>query len=328
MFYYLLANCFSALSNNLCKYLTLTGNALEGERPLTIILHTDLINLFIYSILFLRFKKQNKVDFTLKETFCNKEEIVQILLFSIPVFASSYKLILMERIHLSNLEISAMVKPFLVCILAIFFLKEKFKTYYIWYALMACFGFCVSNYNKFNSSHMLWLVSFIIIASIGDATRRYYCRRKKNPMQAWCVEFFIFFIYGFVILLICPLLKYFFPTVFPSLDKYSFSFSILFNPFTWLISFITLSHHLSAIYGVKRSPSVTALEFVNFSKVIFTLIFSYLFLGQLPKSTEVTLFGSTFNFPNQIAGAVIIALTLVLFNKRVRNDKTSFESQN
>ena len=171
---------------------------------------------------------------------------------------------------------------------------------------------------------MLWLVSFIIIASIGDATRRYYCRRKKNPMQAWCVEFFIFFLYGFVILLICPLLK----GIYPGLGKYSFSFSILFNPFTWLISLITLSHHLSAIYGVKRAPSVTALEFVNFSKVIFTLIFSYLFLGQLPRSTEITLFGSTFNFPNQIAGAVIIAITLVFFNRRVRNDKTSFESPN
>ena len=322
MFYYLLANCFSALSNNLCKYLTLAGNALEGERPLTIILHTDMINLFLYSIIYFYYKKQNKIDFTLKETFCTKEEVGQILLFSIPIFAASYKLVLMEKIHLSNLEISAMVKPFLVCILAMFLLKEKFKTYYIWYALLACFGFCVSNYSKFNSNHMLWLVSFIIIASIGDATRRYYCRRKKNPMQAWCVEFFIFFLYGFVILLICPLLK----GIYPALGKYSFSFSILFNPFTWLISLITLSHHLSAIYGVKRAPSVTALEFVNFSKVIFTIIFSYLFLGQLPKSTEITLFGSTYNFPNQIAGAVIIAITLVLFNRRVRNDKTSFET--
>ena len=320
MIYYLLANCFSALSNNLCKYLTLNGNALAGERPLTIILHTDLINLFIYSIIFLRFKKQNKVDFTLKETFCTKEELYQILLFSIPVFASSYKLILMENIHLSNLEISAMVKPFLVCILAMFFLKEKFKTYYIWYALMACVGFCISNYNKFNSDHMLWLISFIIIASIGDATRRYYCRKKKNPIQAWCVEFFIFFLYGFVILLVCPLLKYCFPDVFPRLDKYSFSFSILFNPFTWLISFITLSHHLSAIYGVKRAPSVTALEFINFSKVIFTLIFSYIFLGQTPKYTEVTLFGTTFNFHNQIFGAIVIAITLIFFNRRVRKD--------
>ena len=166
MFYYLLANCFSALSNNLCKYLTLAGNALEGERPLTIILHTDMINLFLYSIIYLYYKKQNKIDFTLKETFCTKEEVGQILLFSIPIFAASYKLVLMEKIHLSNLEISAMVKPFLVCILAMFFLKEKFKSYYIWYALLACFGFCVSNYSKFNSNHMLWLVSFIIIASI------------------------------------------------------------------------------------------------------------------------------------------------------------------
>ena len=321
MFYYLLANCFSAFSNNLCKYLTIDGNSLGGEKPLTIILHTDILNLFLFSFIYFYFKYKGKVDFTLKETFCTKEEVVQILLFSIPVFASSYKLLLMENIHLSSLEIAAMIKPFLVCIFATFLLKEKFKLYYLYYGFFICLGFMISNYNKISIDHIFWLLSFILIASVGDTTRRYYCVKKKNPLQGWCVEFFIFFLYGFVILLVCPLLNYIFPTIFYGLGKYKFSFDIFFNPFTWLISLITLSHHLSAIYGVKRASSVTSLEFINFSKVIFTLIFSYIFLGDVPYCSKVCLFGFCFNFYNQIFGAFVISITLLFFSLRVKRDK-------
>lgn len=321
MLYYLLANCFSALSNNICKYVTLYSDSLSGQKPLTIILHTDILNLFLFSFIYFYHKSKGKVDFTLKETFCTKQEVIQVLLFSIPVFASSYKLLLMEKIQLSSLEISAMIKPFLVCVFATFLLKEKFRLYYIWYGLIICCGFLISNYNKISTDHIYWLLSFIIIASIGDTTRRYYCRKMKNALQGWCVEFFIFFLYGFVILLVCPFLNYLFPSIFPNLGKYEFSFEILFNPFTWLISFITLSHHLSAIYGVKRASSVTSLEFINFSKVIFTLIFSYLLLGQAPYSSKVSILGFEFNFYNQIFGAIIIAITLAFFTFRVNIDR-------
>ena len=323
MIFYLLANCFSAFSNNLCKFFTITDNFLKDEKPLTIILHADIINLFLFSFVYIYYKKKNKVDFTLKETFCNKDELIQILLFSIPIFASSYKLMLMERIQLNSLEISAMVKPFLVCIIAVFLLKEKFNMYYIWYGLLICFGFLVSNYNKISSDHIYWLISYIIIAAIGDATRRYYCKKKKNHLQAWCVEFFIFFLYGFTMLLILPLINYIFPSKFQTLGKYVFSFKLLFSPYTWLISFITMSHHLCTIYGVKRAKSVTSLEFINFSKVIFTIIFSYLLLNHYPRTTEINIFDKTFNFPNQIIGAIIIAITLLFFTRRVNSEKNN-----
>lgn len=322
MLYYLLANCFSALSNHLCKYLTLPGNPLSGQKPLTIILHTDILNLFIFGFIYFYSKAKGKVDFTLKETFCTKDEIKQVLLFSITIFAASYKLLLMASIQLSSLEISAMIKPFLVCIFATFLLKEKFKFYYLWYGFFICLGFLISNYHhKMAVDHIYWLLSFVIIASVGDTTRRYYCRKKKNYLQGWCVEFFIFFLYGFLILLICPFLKYLFPTVFPNLDNYKFSFKLLFSPFTLMISFITLLHHLAAIYGVKKAKSVTSLEFVNFSKVVFTLIFSYIFFDQLPHWTIISIFGLHFKFYYQIFGALVICITLVLFSYRLNKDK-------
>ena len=323
MLYYLLANCLSALANNLCKYLTLDSNGLGGQKPLTIILHADIINLFLFSFVYFYYKRKGKVDFTFKETFCTKDEFIQVLLFSIPVFAASYKLVLMENIQISSLEISAMIKPFLVCILATFLLKEKFRSYYILYGFLICVGFLISNYNKISTNHIYWLLSYIIIGSVGDTTRRYYCRKKKNPFQGWCVEFVIFFLYGFVILLVCPLIKYLFPNAPDSLNKYRFSFSIFLNPYTILISLVTFGHHLAAIYGVKKASSVISLEFVNFSKVIFTLIFSYLFLSQSPYSSKVTIFGVCFNFHNQIFGAIIIVVTLIFFSLRINKDRKS-----
>ena len=329
MIFYLLANCFSAFSNSLCKFFTISDSFLKGEKPLTIILHADIINLFLFSFVYLYCKKKGKVDFTLKETFCNKEELMQILLFSIPILASSYKLLIMERIHLNSLEISAMVKPFLVCILAIFLLKEKFSMYYIWYGLLACFGFFVSNYIRISFNHIFWLISYIVIASIGDTTRRYYCKKKKNHLQAWCAEFFIYFLYAIIMLIFIPLINVILPELntkefpFTNINKYAFSFKLLFSPYTWLISFITMSHHLCIIYGVKRAKTITSLEFLNFSKVIFTIIFSYLLLNQRPITTEINIFDKTFNFPNQIVGAIIIIITLIFFSKRVNKDKSN-----
>ena len=82
-----------------------------------------------------------------------------------------------------------------------------------------------------------------------------------------------------------------------------------------------MSHHLCTIYGVKRAKSVTSLEFINFSKVIFTIIFSYLLLNQKPGTTEIYIFNEIYKFPNQIIGAIIIAITLLFFTRRVNSDK-------
>ena len=84
-----------------------------------------------------------------------------------------------------------------------------------------------------------------------------------------------------------------------------------------------MSHHLCTIYGVKRAKSVTSLEFINFSKVIFTIIFSYLLLNHYPRTTEINIFDKTFNFPNQIIGAIIIAITLLFFTRRVNSEKNN-----
>ena len=70
-----------------------------------------------------------------------------------------------------------------------------------------------------------------------------------------------------------------------------------------MISIITLSHHFCLIHGVQKAPTVTALEFVNFSKIVFVLILSYCLLG-----TKI--------YNNKILGALIIAITLILFNFR------------
>lgn len=317
---YLAANCFSVLSNQLLKFfvrnnwiLSDKGRIFTPDGSLVsistnqpelyiVIFHTNIITMFVYIIIHFILKQKGRIKFTLKETFCTKEEIFQILLFSIPILASSYKLYLAEKMDFNRIEIAAMIKPFCVSMLALVLLKEKFHFFYIPFAVSIVTGFIVSNYSVLHLDHFWLLVSFIAIASIGDTTRRYFCVKKSDALQACCVEFSIYFLYGVISLI--------------ALNK--FSFSILLNPLTWLISAFTLSHHFSLIFGVKHAPSVTALEFVNFSKVIFTLIFSYLIFSKEPTKTG-------------IIGAVIIGITLVLFNrklakqKNIKNDVTTLQ---
>ena len=308
---YLAANCFSVLSNQLLKFFVFSNNWILSDKlrsfipegacsPVftfqpelyVVIFHTNIITMFVYVIIHFILKQKGRINFTLKETFCTKEEIFQILLFSIPILASSYKLYLAEKMDFNRIEIAAMIKPFCVSMLALVLLKENFHFFYIPFAVSIVTGFIVSNYSVLHLNHFWLLVSFIAIASIGDTTRRYFCVKKRDALQACCVEFSIYFLYGALSLIV--------------LNK--FSFSILFNPLTWLISALTLSHHFSLIFGVKHAPSVTALEFVNFSKVIFTLIFSYLIFSKEPTKTG-------------IIGAVIIGITLVLFNRRLAKEK-------
>ena len=308
---YLAANCFSVLSNQLLKFFVFSNNWILSDKlrsfipegacsPVftfqpelyVVIFHTNIITMFVYIIIHFILKQKGRINFTLKETFCTKEEIFQILLFSIPILASSYKLYLAEKMDFNRIEIAAMIKPFCVSMLALVLLKENFHFFYIPFAVSIVTGFIVSNYSVLHLNHFWLLVSFIAIASIGDTTRRYFCVKKRDALQACCVEFSIYFLYGALSLIV--------------LNK--FSFSILFNPLTWLISALTLSHHFSLIFGVKHAPSVTALEFVNFSKVIFTLIFSYLIFSKEPTKTG-------------IIGAVIIGITLVLFNRRLAKEK-------
>ena len=82
-----------------------------------------------------------------------------------------------------------------------------------------------------------------------------------------------------------------------------------------LISLITLSHHFCIIHGVQKAPTVTALEFINFSKIVFVLILSYCLLG-----TKI--------YNNKILGALIIAITLILFNFRIRKESNNIKKNN
>ena len=141
---YLAANCFSVLSNQLLKFFVFSNNWILSDKlrsfipegacsPVftyqpelyVVIFHTNIITMFVYIIIHFILKQKGRINFTLKETFCTKEEIFQILLFSIPILASSYKLYLAEKMDFNRIEIAAMIKPFCVSMLALVLLKEK-----------------------------------------------------------------------------------------------------------------------------------------------------------------------------------------------------------
>ena len=305
MIYYLLANCFSALSNILNKFFIKNDFFSEGIKMLDITFHANIINFFVFIIYYNYCKIHHNVQFSFEKTFFQKKEIIQIILFGIPVYAAAFKISMLQTMPVPYVEVSAMIKPFIVFCLALFLLHEKFHSYYIIYGVLVIFGFMVSHYNKIfnpnftsNDGDLLKIIYYIGIASIGDITRRYYCRKWDNAMQAICVEITIFALYGFLYL---------------SFTK-RFSLHVFLNPCTYIYSTIAFLHHTCIIHGVQRASSVAALELLNFSKIIFTLVFSTLIIKEVPSRY-------------QLLGALIIGGTLFVFNihrkKKEQEEKKS-----
>ena len=206
----------------------------------------------------------------------------------------------------STLVIASILIPFGVWILAILLLKEKFRPIYLPLALLGLLGFIIVNYNKFGTvtslgfSQTALLTFYIFLASIGDITRRYYCRKRADGMEAVFAEIFLYFIYGGAFLFI----------------RGHFSFELLFNKYVWIIALMAFSHHVFIIFGVRKATSVASLEFINFSKIVFVMMWSYFLLAEIPTMQKVI-------------GAIIIGVSVGLFdaNERITKRKLKAKGQ-
>jgi drug/metabolite transporter (DMT)-like permease len=287
MYFYLLSNFFSVLSYILGIFFV-EKDFIEGitrRNLISIYLHIDLINIFIFLIFYRYLKSKKLVGSNVLDVFKNKK---QFILFGLPIIASVYKAYLLGFIQLSNIVISNLITPFLICLLAFILLKENLKKNYAPTMLLASIGFLIVNYNKMTLSfeNIHWLFSYVLLYSTGQIVLRYYCIKRKYLLEAVFAENFIYAVYGIVFLII----------------QKSFSFNILFNPFVWLISVTCFCHHFFLIKGVRLSKTFSVLEFLSFSKVIFTVILSFIFFDEAP-TIEKTI------------GAIIIAIAILLFNR-------------
>lgn len=289
MIYYLLSTFFSALSNILAIFFAEQGLLpnITRQSASDVLLHLNIINLFTYFVIYSIQRSRNQIHFSIKETFSDKRELMQVFLFALPVLSAYYKIVLAGYIDFSHIAITSMIKPLFVGLLAVILLKEKINKKSIKFAILALLGFYISNLQKIGvvSNEIIFLSSYILLASFGDITRRIYCRKKTEDMQALCVECAMFAFYSLVILS-C---------------KGTFSFKLLFHPLVILLSAITFAHHFCLVHGVRKASSVVALEFVNLSKPVFTMSLSALLMNDFPDKFK-------------IIGAVIIALSVVGFN--------------
>ena len=299
MIAYLTAAFFSVLSNCICVYFVKNGFIVldKGTLIMDIFLHNNLINMFLFSILYNIQKLRGKVQFSVISTFKGKQEIIQFLLFFFPVIASIYKTYLLGFVPVTTITISSMVVPFMVWVLAIFLLNEKLKLSYLKYGLLSVLGFVLVNLQKLSGGgwsfgYIHYLIFYIFIVSFGQITMRYYCRKRDHTLQAVMAEIMIFFIYALVLLFI----------------RGTFSVKLLLNPLVWVISLCCFMRHVFVITGVRKASSVVALEFCGFSKPIFACILMYFLASEVPTTTK-------------LIGMAIIAVAIVRFHALERKAK-------
>ena len=200
MFAYLAAAFFSVLSNCICVYFVNNGLIVlkQGQMIMDIFLINNIINMILFILLFNIQKIRGRINFKVIDNFRNKKEIIQFLLFIFPVIAAFFKTYMLDFVPVTTITISSLIVPFIVWILATFLLRERFKSEYLKYSIIAVIGFILVNIQKlsdrsFSFGFMHFLLIYILLESIGQITLRYYCRKRDYGMQAILAEIVIFF---------------------------------------------------------------------------------------------------------------------------------------
>ncbi len=299
MFAYLTAAFFSVLSNCICVYFVNNGLIVlkQGQMIMDIFLINNIINMILFIILFNIQKIRRRINFKVIDNFRNKKEIIQFLLFIFPVIAAFFKTYMLDFVPVTTITISSLIVPFIVWILATFLLRERFKSEYLKYSIIAVIGFILVNIQKlsdgsFSFGFMHFLLIYILLESIGQITLRYYCRKRDYGMQAILAEIVIFFVYGSIFLIV----------------RETFSIELFLNPYVWLISCCCFLRHILLINGVRKASSIVALEFCAFAKPIFASIIMFILIGEIPTLKK-------------IIGFVIIAFSIVRFHSLERKYK-------
>lgn len=292
--YPILSACFAASSYALTKFFLVNKYINCNVDMVTVMFHTNIINLFLFFLYYTYKWIISEPLFNFRKSFVNLYSLWQLFLLGLPVFASIMKSHLASNIPLTTIEVSSMMKPFFISLLAILLLKEKFKIKYIFCFIVALLGFYIVNTKKFvfnekvintffDDKTTVLLISYVFISAMGNITRKYYCNKRSNDMEVICAEYLVFFIYGTTILIISK----------------TFSMSLLFNRYVFCISLLTLSHHYCTIHGVKSIKSVVLVELLSFSKTIFTLFFGWILLNE-----DISL--------QKLTGAVIIFISILM----------------
>ena len=299
MFAYLSAAFFSVLSNCICVLFVKNGliKLQNGQMIMDVFLTNNILNMLFFMLLFGFQKARGKIHFKVIDSFRGKKEIVQFLLFIFPVIAAIFKTFMLDFVPVTTITISSLIVPFAVWALAMFLLREPFRPAYLTYSILAVIGLIFVNLQKltgggFSFGYIHFLLFYILLESVGQITLRYYCRKRDYGMQAVMAEIVIFFVYGSIFLF----------------SRGKFSFSLLLNPYVWLVSLCCFLRHVLLINGVRKASSIVALEFCAFAKPIFASIIMFILVGEIPTIQK-------------IFGFAIIALAIVRFHALERKYK-------
>ena len=272
MFAYLSAAFFSVLSNCICVLFVKNGliKLQNGQMIMDVFLTNNILNMLFFMLLFGFQKARGKIHFKVIDSFRGKKEIVQFLLFIFPVIAAIFKTFMLDFVPVTTITISSLIVPFAVWALAMFLLREPFRPAYLTYSILAVIGFIFVNLQKltgggFSFGCIHFLLFYILLESVGQITLRYYCRKRDYGMQAVMAEIVIFFVYGSIFLF----------------SRGKFSFSLLLNPYVWLVSLCCFLRHVLLINGVRKASSIVALEFCAFAKPIFASIIMFVLVGEI-----------------------------------------------
>lgn len=299
MITYLIASFCTVLSNCLCVYFVQKGYIVlqTGQLIMDIFLHNNLLCMFMFGVLHSILKINGKANYTFKDTFSTRKDLIQFALFALPVVAAVYKTYMLGFVPVTTITISSMIMPFAVWILALIFLKEKIRSSYLKYGLLSVCGFVLVNLQKLSDGswsfgYIHYLLFYILLESVGQITLRYYCTVRKHTLQAVMAELTIFCIYAIILLTI----------------RRTFTYQLLLNPFAWIVALCSFMRNTLLVFSVRRASSIVALEFCAFSKPIFACLIMFILVGEIPTWIKAV-------------GMLVIGIAMIKFHALERKTK-------
>ena len=256
----LLSIILSAFNQNINKYFY---EHKYIDSIITLMMHVDILIMFFLFLthLYGRVRNKNNMLIDIKSVFCLKTA----LLLCIPIGSTYFKNFLLMFVSPVAMSTNSLIIPFIIALLSVFVLKEKFHKIDLLLLIIALFGFILATNLKINLESIKitsLMLLYCIIFSSGAIILRKFAKTGNNLTAYSTTSIY----YGIISLFVLFFSR--------KIDFYLF-FSL---PCLSGFLFMTLQHYFS-VQSHRESKSIIEIEIINYSRIIITALISYFIIG-------------------------------------------------
>jgi drug/metabolite transporter (DMT)-like permease len=206
--------------------------------------------------------------------------------FSINVIASALKVYVIQYISPRNAMVISFTQPIFIVLLSLLTIEKnkslKWQKYsYIPISFIGVIVFVGFDIQKYSFAYLILLVHVFLKA----ITNIYIKKISGDRYLSWCYSVMCYGIFGFIV------------------THKNFDYTMLYNKHILILSFISAISQYAQIKAYDIAERISLLQNLDYSRIVFTFIFTWLLLNER-------------FLINQVTGASIIIASIYLSQKK------------